>query len=67
MEADGCVSVQRMINTRRVPVWVRLPVLVLDKVYAEHSGFFFFLKFFKVVRGNSWRACSSVGNSEGVG
>lgn len=40
MEADGCVSVQRMINTRRVPVWVRLPVL--DKVYAEHSGFFLF-------------------------
>lgn len=33
------MSVQRMINTRRVPVWVRLPVL--DKVYAEHSVFLF--------------------------
>lgn len=50
MEADGCVSVQRMINTRRVPVWVRLPVLVLDKVYAEHSGFFclFFFCFLRL-------------------
>lgn len=27
----------------------------------------FFVLFFKVVRGNSWRACSSLGNSEGVG